>query len=362
MSPARRPTMHILTRFFFFLVIGLQAGGAAAALYKCEDPQGGISYSDRPCPVDEESQELGHVARSNSQSGPGQSICREVQDFGTQVAELMRKKVDSNNVMNRFGGLGSVDDVAMQVINYVYSFKSTDRYSPGRIGGLVFNKCMGGGFPFPESTRSAGKGSGSGFIVDNAGHILTNNHVVEKCASVEIADGDETYTAEVLARQVSWDLALLKAKLPARMPAPFRAEPPPELGENVIVAGYPLKGLLASDLQVTKGSVSALAGISNDTRMIQITAPVQPGNSGGPLFDEAGAVIGVVVAKLNTVELARRTGDIAQNVNFAIKGRFARQFLRSHNVAFLARDNLPARRTTEVATGARESVVPVICH
>lgn len=149
--------MHSLIRFFLFLVIGLQAGGATAALYKCEDPQGGISYSDRPCPVDEESQDLGHIAKSNSQAGPGQSICREVQDFGTQVAELMRKKVDSSNVMNRFGGLGSVDDVAMQVINYVYSFKSTDRYSPGRIGGLVYTNAWEAVFPFLIAPGAAGK-------------------------------------------------------------------------------------------------------------------------------------------------------------------------------------------------------------
>jgi S1-C subfamily serine protease len=186
--------------------------------------------------------------------------------------------------------------------------------------------------------------------------------VVDNCSKVEIADGGNTVSAEIVDRNQYWDLALLKASVSDGHPVQFRSDPPPQLGENVVVAGYPLKGLLASDLQVTTGSVSALAGISNDNRMIQITAPIQSGNSGGPLFDESGVVIGVIVAKLNTIELARRTGDIAQNVNFAIKGELARRFLRKHNIGILTNNNSSARPTTEVASTARNSVVPVVCR
>ena len=96
--------------------------------------------------------------------------------------------------------------------------------------------------------------------------------------------------------------------------------------------GFPLSGLLTSDAVVTTGIVSALAGMRDDRHKLQISAPVQPGNSGGPLLDPAGHLVGVVVSKLDGVRTASLTGAIPENVNFAIKGEEARSFLRAHNV------------------------------
>jgi uncharacterized protein len=95
-------------------------------------------------------------------------------------------------------------------------------------------------------------------------------------------------------------------------------------GDSVVALGYPLTGLLSSDVNVTTGVISALAGVRSDTRFLQLTAPVQPGNSGGPLLDMSGHLVGVVSAKLNAVAVA--TGDIPQNVNFALKGGVAKKF------------------------------------
>ncbi|MDA1325678.1 MAG: serine protease, partial [Proteobacteria bacterium] len=85
-------------------------------------------------------------------------------------------------------------------------------------------------------------------------------------------------------------------------------------GNDIIVAGYPLHGLLSSDLNVTKGIISALTGPGDDRRIMQITAPVQPGNSGGPLLDTSGNVVGVIVSKLNALRVARATGTLPANV------------------------------------------------
>jgi S1-C subfamily serine protease len=93
-----------------------------------------------------------------------------------------------------------------------------------------------------------------------------------------------------------------------------------------------LPGLLASEANVTTGTVSALAGIGNDTRFLQMTVPVQPGNSGGPLLDLEGRVVGVVVGKLDALKVASVTGDIPQNVNFAIKAEVVRRFLDASGV------------------------------
>ena len=91
---------------------------------------------------------------------------------------------------------------------------------------------------------------------------------------------------------------------------PFSDHPRLALGQSVVAVGYPLQGLLASSLNVTSGTVSALAGLGDDSRHVQITAPVQPGNSGGPLFDQGGNVIGVVTSKLNVLAIAAAVGDV----------------------------------------------------
>src|SRR5207248_8350156 len=90
-------------------------------------------------------------------------------------------------------------------------------------------------------------------------------------------------------------------------------------GDSVVAIGFPYHGLLTSDFTVTTGIVSSLSGLFNDTRHLQISAAVQPGNSGGPLLDFGGAVVGVVAAKLDGIRIARATGNIPENINFAIK-------------------------------------------
>ena len=127
------------------------------------------------------------------------------------------------------------------------------------------------------------------------------------------------------------------------------------------MAGYPFGGLLASDLHVTSGNISALAGLQDDSTRLQITAPVQPDNSGGPLLDESGNVIGVVVSRLNALGVARATGSIPQNVNFAIKGSVARMFLEIHGVPYGRADGHGKLTTQAVADLARGFTVAVEC-
>jgi S1-C subfamily serine protease len=135
----------------------------------------------------------------------------------------------------------------------------------------------------------------------------------------------------IQARDSRNDLALILVDRRLDSIAAFRARPA-RSGEDVIALGFPLSGLLAQDLNVSTGIVSATAGLLNDTSRLQISAAVQPGNSGGPLLDSAGAVVGVVVSKLNALAVARAIGDIPQNINFAIKAPIAEVFLRSQRV------------------------------
>jgi len=183
------------------------------------------------------------------------------------------------------------------------------------------------------SADTSGKkriGTASGFVVGAPGYVLTNHHVVSQCTEVRAPASKATL--RVVAQDERNDLALLEGEIAASDIALFRTRYPARLGEPVVVAGFPLTDLLAASLNVTTGSVSALAGPKNDASLIQITAPIQRGNSGGPVLDENGEVIGVVTSKLNALRVALATGDIPQNVNFAVTGTIARGFLEANGV------------------------------
>ena len=172
-------------------------------------------------------------------------------------------------------------------------------------------------------------GSGSGFLVNAQGIYLTNAHVVEGCRALAL-DGAP---ARLVAQSAVFDLAAVEAITPVAgaRPLPF-SDRPVGLNADITIAGYPLHGLLGG-LNVQRGSVAGLKGPGGDDRLIQISAPVQAGNSGGPVIDARGAVVGVVVAKLDARRVADAVGDVPQNVNFAIRGTVARSFLDANAIA-----------------------------
>ena len=203
--------------------------------------------------------------------------------------------------------------------------------------------------------------SGSGFLVSRDGGTVTNHHVVDGCAKVTVNRAGTSHDAAVRAVDAGDDLALLEAPPGTGEAATFSESPRASLGEAVTVAGYPLHGLLSKELNVTSGNVSALAGLGDDAKRLQITAPVQPGNSGGPLLDGAGNVVGVVVSKLDAVRAAKLTGDIPQNVNFAIKGALVRGFLDIHGIAYRRRPSNAKLAPERLAELARGFTVAVHC-
>jgi hypothetical protein len=132
-------------------------------------------------------------------------------------------------------------------------------------------------------------------------------------------------------------------------------------GDGVLAIGFPLRGLLASGVNLTTGTISALAGLRDDTRYLQITAPIQPGNSGGPLLDQSGNVIGIIVAKLDAVKIAEATGDIPQNVNFAINATMARPFLDANGVEYETAPSTRKLEAADIGERAKKFTVLVEC-
>jgi S1-C subfamily serine protease len=202
--------------------------------------------------------------------------------------------------------------------------------------------------------------TGTGFFVSQVGHILTAEHVIRNCKSVRAqAIGDVPLAAVVVARSASDDLALLKTDAKRETVAAIRSGSL-RLGEQIVVFGFPLTGALASSGNLTTGNIAALAGVRDDHRMMQISAPVQPGNSGGPVFDLRGRVVGVVLSGLGA-RFVRATGTLPQNINFGVKASVVSSFLEAHGVAA---DNNGAgadMAVADVADRARVVTVRVEC-
>jgi len=153
-------------------------------------------------------------------------------------------------------------------------------------------------------------------------------------------------------------------KLATALPrvATFRAGQPLRQGDGVVVYGFPLGSALAAEGNLTTGNISALAGIANDSRQLQISAPVQPGNSGGPLVDMSGNVIGVVVSKLNALTMMKATGDVPQNVNFAIKAGVAESFLEANGIDYQTAPSAAATlQVSDVGERAKRFTVKLEC-
>src|SRR6516164_3679082 len=202
--------------------------------------------------------------------------------------------------------------------------------------------------------------SGTGFAVGDGSSVITNYHVVEGCESVHIANFGQGLIKTADPRN---DIAIIQPARPISRPLRFRTGDPLKPGEDIIVIGFPLRGLLSSAPTVTTGIVSSLAGLRDDRTRFQISAPVQPGNSGGPVLDRAGNVVGMVVSKLNVLRVARMTGDIPQNVNFAIPVSILASVLDANSVKYQARKTFEAEKSTaEVTSAASPAVVSIECR
>ena len=173
--------------------------------------------------------------------------------------------------------------------------------------------------------------SGTGFAVTRSGHIVTNHHVINGCNDVKVHYEGKIIPATVLSTDPLNDLALLKADFKPTTVLPL-SKKNPELMEDVFVAGFPFGKNISSSVKITKGIISSLTGLGDNYSNIQIDAALQPGNSGGPIFDEKGNVVAVAVAKLDLKKVIEHFGVIPENTNFGIKANIVSNLLASNNI------------------------------
>lgn len=180
----------------------------------------------------------------------------------------------------------------------------------------------------PAPAGDTPKITGSGFLITSDGYLVTNHHVVRDCGKVRVRTTTGLLDAIIIRVDAASDLALLK------ITGTFNALPvvssrTARLGATVATVGFPNIGLQGFEPKLSKGDISSLAGIQDDVRYFQISVPIQPGNSGGPLVDERGNVIGVVTAQLSQEAALKSTGSLAQNVNYAVKSSYLLGFLEA---------------------------------
>jgi len=241
--------------------------------------------------------------------------------------------------------------------------------------------------PLKKSPPPKSGTTGSGFFVSKLGHIITNEHVVRQCGSVTVGDNaNKQVTASVLEMDKRNDLALLRissaqmasaetlsliSKLGAKKlglklvplaSGGLMRSDDIELGESVMVAGYPYGELYSNTIKVTGGMVSAVKGMGDNSAQFQMDAAVQPGNSGGPIYDENGNIVGVVIAQLNKLKVAKAIGSLPENVNFGIKASTVRQFLTSAGLPTKWSNRTEKKSTKELAQIAKHQTVMVVCN
>ena len=203
--------------------------------------------------------------------------------------------------------------------------------------------------------------TGSGFFVTSAGHLLTNAHVAQGCSNPTVrVDGATEMPVNTVALDNKNDLALMKAAFRPKKIASLRVTPPVSVGDPIVVFGFPLSGLLSSSGNATFGNISATMGISDNPDHLQISASVQSGNSGGPLLDSSGNVVGIVFAKLG-LRAASLTGDLPQNINFAVKSTIAAKFLADEGIAVEKRETTVELSKAEIVEMARAFSVEIKC-
>ncbi|HJM50679.1 MAG TPA: serine protease [Alphaproteobacteria bacterium] len=299
--------------------------------------------------------------------------------------------------------------------------------------------------------------SGTGFVINEHGHLVTNNHVVTfepderrslPCPKVEVVSQVYKGFAAIVGREPGADLAVLKLELPggavaatagqarqtaqktaqkspakqggwrnlskelsdnsgrpaaraqenkrpaaaavANRPYAVFTSDTPRIGQSVIAMGYPFSTRLSDQIKAVTGVVASTAGLRNDVRMLQISAPINSGNSGGPVYDQSGQVAAVTVSTFNKsirlfgvsgaataadAERLRRmgidpswvrsylsSGEVPQNVNFAIKGQTAMQFLDLLQVPYHTAPRGADVRTEDVVDATRAYTVKLICY
>lgn len=313
-----------------FVVVLAQPGAPAqaASVYKWVDENGNVVYSQTPPPDSGQS-----VQQREVDGGAREELapyCRAVGKFAYTLADAMARGVALATAVSYAGAvrdevqdMGGGDAQLQEIAYFVFSMENglrAGRVSLSQIADLARDRCMSGRFAVLRSASRSGGAtrSGTGWFMDR-GVVVTSLHVVNDAESITLvtADGREV-PATLLYSDREHDLAMLSTEV-VDIPGLPVQENDAGIGTPVFTIGFPHSSVMGIRPKLSDGVISSTAGLRDDPTSYQISVPVQSGNSGGPLLDMSGSVVGVVSAKLSSGRMQAATGDATENVNYAVK-------------------------------------------
>ena len=200
-------------------------------------------------------------------------------------------------------------------------------------------------------------GSGSGYLVDNNGHVVTNEHVINGCSIITTGKNN---TAELLRADATNDIAIIKSSDSEKYKAMSFSNKDPALGQRIFVSGFPLNQIL-ENLNFTSGTVSSEVGLMQNINQFQFTAPIQPGNSGGPILNENGGVIGMSVATVSNKKFEEMLDTLVQNMNFGIRQSSIQSLLDQEGIKYEKANPNWFKNEESVAEVAKSGTMLIKC-
>ena len=214
----------------------------------------------------------------------------------------------------------------------------------------------------PEKNYKKRKGAsistGTGFFISADGYILTNQHVIDGGKDIDIYWMDNLYTAKIVEDDKEDDLALLKIEAESEFLS-INLDLAPK-GAAIVVLGYPNIGIQGNEQKATFGHINAHSGVKNDRRYYQMSAPVQPGNSGSPMLNSSAEVVGIVTSTLNQAASLNATGAISQNVNYALKTEYTIPMLGNVTGLRIASKEGSRLSNSQIVESAEKAIVLII--
>lgn len=299
-------------------------------------------------------------------------IITESRNSAWQIGEikLLLKKTVSEYVYSVIYYMGDKSEtgttITMPNENMIEMFLPTGAYGSKQKSILVKS--------YPASQKEIFKSnetssSGTGFFISND-LIATNYHVVADAKEIKISFNQKQYNAKLLIKDAINDLALLQIQFEDNQiekklfseqikPLPVGEVNKIKEGDKVFTIGFPLIQELGKSPRVSEGIINSTYGINDDPRMFQISIPVQPGNSGGPMFNQDGEVVGIITSTINNEYLIISKGTFPQNVNFSVKINYLYNLLEllHEKVEPIKRQNTTIKTTSELVDLYKKSVV-----
>lgn len=222
-----------------------------------------------------------------------------------------------------------------------------------------------GGALLAITTTAYASSQGSGFLVSAPDLAVTAFHVVDGADDIQVRTATgATRPAIVVAADTENDIAVLRLQgeflnIPALS---IRSSGSVKKGQGILALGYPLSSVQGREVKATDGIISSLSGLGGAQSHMQVSAPIQPGSSGGPLLDRVGNVIGVVIATMDPIKTLRATGAIPQNVNFAIKSDYVLRLLRDNGIIAATASKQSSQRTEDIVAAVEPSVLQIVAR